>query len=97
MSEHPDSPESSLLLYEVEENVWQSIHDVFLRSAATRQLVSENKVRVIGAIYDLATGRVNWLDENKPQEILTQVNKDSARDMEPMAAEHGVHEAKANH
>lgn len=94
---HPNAEDSELLMHLVEENVWQSIHDIFMRSATTRQLVAENKVRVVGAIYDLATGRVNWLDEQKPQAILAQVNEDPARDTEPMAGEEGSHGANAAH
>lgn len=97
MADHPNVEDRELLLYEVEENVWQSIHDIFMHSAATRQLVAENKVRVLGAIYDLATGRVDWLDEQKPQAIVSRVNDDPDRDTESLAGEEGSHGAKTEH
>ncbi|HXG49532.1 MAG TPA: carbonic anhydrase [Methylomirabilota bacterium] len=45
----------------VQENVWQSIADIFTKSSLIRERAKAGKVHVEGAIYDLETGRVNWL------------------------------------
>ena len=45
-------------------NVWQSIDNLFLRSAIIRKQVQQGKVKVLGAIYDLPSGRVKWLGEH---------------------------------
>lgn len=97
MAAHPDATGDSIVSFEVEENVWQAVHDVYLHSAAVRQMVADNKVQVVGAIYDLATGQVNWLDEQKSRDILAQVNEDPARETEAMAGNHDAHEAPAAH
>ncbi|MBK9129113.1 MAG: carbonic anhydrase [Phycisphaerales bacterium] len=55
-----------------EANVWQSISTVFARSAHVRELVSAGKLKVIGAIYDLETGKVNWLGEHAEQARLLE-------------------------
>jgi len=73
--ENPDVDEEGLIPLAIEENVWQSTKDLFIKSPATRNLVKEGKVKVVGAIYDLSTGKVNWLDESKPGEILSMVEQ----------------------
>lgn len=45
----------------ITENVWQSITDLFTKSEEIRELVHEGKVQVIGAVYDLESGKVNWM------------------------------------
>jgi carbonic anhydrase len=97
MAAHPDATGDSIVSFEVEENVWQAVHDVYLHSAAVRQMVAESKVQVVGAIYDLATGKVRWLDEQKSRDILAQVNEDPARETEAMAGNHSAHKAPATH
>lgn len=54
----------------IEANVWQSIDDLFTRSEEVRELVGENKLKVVGAVYDLASGKVRWLGEHPYQERL---------------------------
>lgn len=93
---HPDAATDAVVPFEVEENVWQTIHDVYLHSAAVRQMVADGKIKVVGAIYDLATGQVNWLDEQKSSDLLAQANEDPAREMEAMAPTGGAHEAPAH-
>ncbi len=61
--------------YAIEENVWQSIEDLFMHSAATRKLVVSGKVKVVGAIYDISTGKINWLPIEKINEILKMVEE----------------------
>lgn len=62
------------------ENVWQGIEDLFLKSPAARRMVKEGKVKVVGAIYNVGTGAVNWLSESKVTEILlsAELNPDKA-------------------
>lgn len=71
-----------------EQNVWQSITDLFMRSPSTRELVKSGKVKVVGAMYEVETGRVQWLKEDRPLAILKEVEENPARAMEAMAG-HG--------
>lgn len=48
----------------IEANVWQSVSDLLERSEEMRTKVSDGKVRVVGAIYDLETGKVKWLGQH---------------------------------
>lgn len=49
------------------ENVWVSIEDIFARSEEVRLLVVSGKLKVVGAVYDLSNGTVQWLGEHKSQ------------------------------
>jgi carbonic anhydrase len=77
----------------IEENVWQGIEDLFLKSPAVRELAKAGKVKVAGAIYDVGTGQVAWLPEAKVAGLLARAEASPARAREAMAAtpaaEHG--------
>lgn len=81
MEMHSDLSQEELMPYAVEQNVWQSVEDLFMKSAATRDWVEEGKVKVVGGIYDIGTGEVKWLDENKPMEILKKVSESDKKAM----------------
>lgn len=76
----------------IEENVWQGIEDLFMTSPATRDLVKAGQVKVVGAIYEVGTGKVNWLPEDKTGEILARVEASPKKAIEPMAASAPAHQ-----
>jgi carbonic anhydrase len=51
----------------IEANVWHSMEELFKRSSIIRTRVNTGKLKVVGALYDLSSGRVNWLGAH-PQE-----------------------------
>ncbi len=67
------------------ENVWEGVHDLFMRSPKVREMAKEGKVKVVGAIYDVGTGKVDWLPEDKAGSILAEVEKNPKRQMQAMA------------
>jgi carbonic anhydrase len=79
IEQHPDVHGDEIIPYAIEENVWQAIEDLFRESAAVRNIVKKGKAAVIGAIYDVSTGKVEWLGTEKVAEILTQVEADPNR------------------
>lgn len=85
MAAHPDASGRAVVPFAIEENVWQSITDLFMQSPATRMKVRSGKVKVVGAVYDVGTGRVDWLPESKVIELLDAVERDPARAMNAMA------------
>jgi carbonic anhydrase len=85
MKLHPDRKGAEVVPYAIEENVWQSITDLFMKSPSTRNLVKSGKVKVVGAIYDIGSGKVNWLPETKVSTILKNVEASPKRAMNPMA------------
>lgn len=93
MTNHPGAAMDAVAAAAVEENIWQSVRDIFLRSAAVRARVADQRVRVVGALYDLHTGEVRWLDPKVPMDILAKVEQDPQREMHIMAGEAVSHTA----
>ena len=85
IAEHPDKHGKDVVPYGIEENIWQGIEDLFMNSPATREMVKSGKAKVVGAMYDVGTGKVDWLPEAKVTEILAKVEKNPARAMNAMA------------
>ena len=82
---HQDLHGAELIPYGIEENVWQSINDLFMKSPTARKLVNEGKTKVVGAIYDVGTGKINWLDTAKVDEILKRVEASPDRQTKAFA------------
>ncbi len=88
MSKHANVHGDAIIPYAIEENVWQGIEDLFMASPATRDIVKSGKAKVVGAIYDVGTGKIQWLPESKTQEILKKVEENPKRAMKAMAGGH---------
>lgn len=82
MNNNKDIHGDDILPYAIEENVWQGIHDLFMKSPAVRQLVENGKAMVVGAIYDVGTGKVKWLPEKMTNKILDQVEASPDKETE---------------
>jgi carbonic anhydrase len=57
-----NSSNKAFIKVAIEENVRQTIADLFERSEVISELVEIGDLLVVGGIYDLKTGRVTWLD-----------------------------------
>jgi carbonic anhydrase len=53
-----------LVANSIRENVWQSVEDLVTKSEAIHKACRQGAVRVLGAIYDLESGKVDWLGEH---------------------------------
>ncbi|MCF6286091.1 MAG: carbonic anhydrase [Candidatus Hydrogenedentes bacterium] len=85
MKLHPDIHGDDIIPYAIEENVWQGIEDLYMTSPSTRNLVNSGKAKVVGAIYDVGTGELQWLPESKTTKILNAVEGNPKRAMNAMA------------
>jgi len=85
MEQHQELHGEAIVPFAIEENVWQSVEDLFMKSPAVRDLHQSGQVVVTGAIYDLDTGKVNWLPQAKIGDILKRVNASADRETEPFA------------
>ncbi len=63
--------EDELIDATIRENVWQAIADMFSKSEEIKELVINKKIKVVGALYDIGTGSVEWLGEHPKQKDLT--------------------------
>ena len=84
MSKHPDKKGDSVIPYAIEENVWQTIEDLFMQSPATRALVKSKTVEVVGAIYDVSTGMINWLPSEEVDRIFAKVEASPEKAEKPL-------------
>ncbi len=67
---HPGLKGDDLINESVKTNVFQSIEELFNRSRVIRQRVRSDKLRVVGAIYDIRSGLVEWMGEHPKQKQL---------------------------
>jgi carbonic anhydrase len=86
MERNSDAHGDAVVPFAIEENVWQAVEDLFTRSPAVRALVAIGKVQVVGAIYDVGTGKVDWLNPDKVTEILKSVEASPIRETQAFAA-----------
>jgi carbonic anhydrase len=77
----------AIIPYAIEENVWQGVEDLFMMSPTARKLVQEGVVKVVGALYDVGTGKVEWLGTEKVDEILQRVESSPDKETKEFAAE----------
>ncbi len=58
----------------VRENVWQTVFDLLKQSQEVRAAVGSGEVRLVGAVCDIATGKVDFMGEHPWQrEILAAI------------------------
>ena len=88
IASHPEAKGDSVVPYAIVENVWQGIEDLFMKSAAVRNLVKSGKAKVVGAIYDVGTGKIDWLPESTSAQILAKAEASPERAMNPMQEGH---------
>ncbi|MBU1234098.1 MAG: carbonic anhydrase [Proteobacteria bacterium] len=88
IADNPDVQGADVIPFGIEENIWQGIEDLFMSSPSSRDMVKSGKVKVVGAIYDVGTGKIDWLPEAKTMDILNKVENNPARAMNAMADAH---------
>lgn len=85
MKEHPQKQGLDIVPDATEQNVWQAIENLFMRSPAVRDLINRGDAKVVGAVYDVGTGKVTWLPEEMTSDILQYVESHPEKETEPMA------------
>lgn len=94
--DHEDLKGAALVPYAVRANVMQSVSDLLTHSEAIHDLVASGKVQVVGAVYDIHSGSVQFLGEHPDQTALLKQTPVEASH-ETQTAEHPTeaHDAKA--
>ena len=90
-----NGPEEECVPRAIELNVWQQVENIFAKSALVREFAAEGKVQIVGAVYDIATGKVQWLGQHPEiDRLLAEAKSDTkvqdahaAHDATPQAAE----------
>jgi carbonic anhydrase len=85
MEIYPHAQGDEIIPLAIEENVWIGIRDLFMKSPAVRDLVKKGTVKVVGAVYDVGTGKIHWLQQARVVNILHEVEANPNRAVEAMA------------
>ena len=69
-ADHPGAAKEALVAAAVKENVFQAMEDVLQKSPVIKAAVKAGKTKLLGAIYELDTGKVEWLGPQPDQDKL---------------------------
>ena len=78
---NPGLKDAQLVGAAVRENVWQSVFDLIKTSPVCRERIRAGELRIVGAVYDISTGEVEWLGEHpwEKEFIAAMDARDAAR------------------
>lgn len=85
MESHKGSSEEEIISLAIEENVWQSAHDILMKSAAVREKIKAGTLKIVGAIYTLESGKINWLSDKKMDEVIQMVERNPKKNNKALA------------
>lgn len=68
----PGAPRDQLIMETVKANVWKVIEDAFDSSACIKTRAKDGSLLVLGALYDLHSGRVEWLGRHPEESTLLE-------------------------
>lgn len=66
-SANPDKTGDALVPAAITANIWQAMADIYKNSPLMREKVKDSKVKLVGASYDIKTGKVNWMGPHPQQ------------------------------
>ena len=65
---NPDKTGEALVPAAITANVWQATADIFKNSPLIREKVKEGKLKLVGATYDIKSGKVTWMGPHPQQD-----------------------------
>jgi carbonic anhydrase len=63
----------------IKDNVWQAMEDLFHQSQIIRDRVKAGQLKVVGALYDIESGKVEWLGPHPAQDQLLGIAPPGAK------------------
>ncbi len=75
---NPQAAKDVLLKAAITDNVWQAMEDTLRLSPIIREKVRDGQTQLVGALYDLDSGQVQWLGPHPDQEKLVGGKKGAA-------------------
>jgi carbonic anhydrase len=64
----------------IQANVWQSIEEIIRQSSIVREKLGAGRLSILGALYDLESGKVTWLGPHPAQEALVALAEQAETD-----------------
>jgi carbonic anhydrase len=65
---NPEKSKEALIVEVINANVRQAMADIFKNSPLLRAKVKDGKVKLVGALYDIKSGKVSWMGPH-PQQV----------------------------
>jgi carbonic anhydrase len=72
---NPGVSGDTLINAAIDANVWQAIEDLFKSSPIISNRVRTGKLKVIGALYDIDSGKVTWMGPHPKQDQFLSASK----------------------
>jgi carbonic anhydrase len=72
---NPEAAKDVLLKAAITNNIWQAVEDMLRQSPLIRDKVRDGQAQVVGALYDIDSGQVQWLGPHPDQEKLVGTKK----------------------
>ncbi len=76
--DNPGAAQAVLLKAAIIDNVWQAMDDMLRLSPIIREKIKGGQVKVVGALYNIDSGRVQWLGPSPEQGKLVGAKKGPA-------------------
>ena len=76
---NPEAAKDVLLKAAITGNVWQAVEDMLRLSPIIRDKVRDGQAQVMGALYDIDSGQVQWLGPHPDQEKLVGGKKGAGK------------------
>jgi carbonic anhydrase len=76
---NPQAAKDELLKAAITANIWQALEDMLRLSPIIREKVRDGQAQVVGALYDLDSGQVQWLGPHPDQEKLVGGKKGAGK------------------
>lgn len=71
----------------INDNVFKSIEDLYKQSEEARNLVKEGKLKIVGALYDINSGKVEWLGHHPNEQNLLKLTSTNSSEHQIKAQE----------
>jgi carbonic anhydrase len=78
-ADNPGLSGEALLNAAIQANIWQAVEDLLQKSQEIRGSAKAGKLKVVGALYELDTGQVQWLGPHPNQDKLLGVKAPAAK------------------
>ena len=75
---NPSAQGDAIVSEAITQNVWQSVEDLLKKSPMSRNRAKQGKVIVVGALYDIETGKINVLGPHPQQLQLLSASEPAA-------------------
>lgn len=64
--------DDGFLVEAIKANIWKAIEDTLSASSCIRQKTNTGELKVVGALYDIETGKIEWMGPHPEQASLLQ-------------------------